>query len=186
MTRWLIAAVIFVPAALHAEPAQYVAAGMSFGASEPIYDGYTVMGAIDGGYRLTQTWWLHAAVADGESVDRFGTHVPNGGHNFVARGGAEARWCASVLCGFAGADLGIQRASFTDTVYMQGVQTFTDAASIITPRFGFDVGGRSLRARVEIDPDVALAITQDDSPYMNAGTGSVLGIELGAGVAYQW
>jgi hypothetical protein len=186
MKRWLIGAALCVPPALHAEPAQYVAAGVSFGASEPIYNGYTVLGAVDGGYRLSQLWWVHAAVAYGPSVDRFGAHVPNGGHDLVVRGGGEVRWCASVLCGFAGGDLGIQRGSFTDTVYMEGTQTFTDTAAIVTPRAGFDVGSERIRARVEIDADLALAITQDNSMYATPGFGRIIGVALGAGVAYQW
>jgi hypothetical protein len=191
MTRCLLFAALLTSSVLHAEPApcraaQYVAAGVSFGASEPIYDGYTVMAALDGGYRVSDTWWAHAAIATGTSVDRFGGHAPNGGHDLVARAGAEVRTCASVLCGFAGMDLGIQRGTFSDVVYMDGMKTFTDAATIATPRVGFDVGGRTLRARVEIDSDVALAVTQNNPAYATPRFGDVIGIELGAGVAYQW
>jgi hypothetical protein len=157
-----------------------------FGAAEPVYNGYNVMASVDGGYRVTEALWAHGGVGDGISVGRFGQHVPNGGRNGLVRAGVEARWCASLVCGIAGADLGVQHGTFATTVYQQGMQTYTDTALVAIPRIGFDVGGDSVRARVALEADTSLVTTQNNMDYPTPGPGKIIGIELAAGVAYLW
>ena len=62
-------------------------------------------------------------------------------------------------------------------------------ALVAIPRFGFDIGGRNLRARMGLELDVALAAERD----VNSGAGNttatspgIVGIEMNGGVAYQW
>jgi hypothetical protein len=178
------------------EPTHYVAAGLMLGAAEPVDNGYNVMGAIDGGYRVTELLWARAGIGYGTSVERFGQHAPNGGRNGVVRGGVEARWCAGkTLCGSAGADLGVQHGTFAQTVYSPTIitgshESLTETALIIIPRVGIDFGGNSLRARLAVEADTALverSTTTIDmgTPMTDSQTG-VIGIELAAGVAYQW
>ena len=185
----LVAALLAAPVA-HAEPTQWVAASLMFGAAEPVSDGYNAMAGVDAGYRLTDLVWAHAGVAYGPSIDRFGQHVPNGGRNGLVRGGAVARWCAgTVVCGEAGVDLGVQHGTWSGTVYsptaINGTvdEVDTDTALVAIPRIGLDVGGESLRARLGLEADAALAAT---STGMTTRAQGIIGIELAAGVAYQW
>lgn len=177
------------------EPEKYVAVSMMFGAAEPVYNGYNVMAAVDGGYRITELLWARAGVGYGTSIDRFGQHVPNGGRNELVRGGVEARWCAgTILCGIAGADLGLQHGTFTDRVYsatvIDGVvESTTDNAFVVIPRIGFDVGGDRIRARIAIEAETALVEHGTTTTNMVTTTQSqtgVIGVELAAGVAFQW
>jgi hypothetical protein len=187
--RSLAIASLLVASAAHAEPTQWVAASVMFGAAEPVVDGYNAMAAVDGGYRLTELLWAHAGVAYGTSIDRFGQHVPNGGRNSLVRGGAAARWCAgSAVCGEAGVDLGVQHGTWSGTVYSPTViggvtEVDTDTALVAIPRIGLDVGGDTLRARLGLEADAALA---SSSSGMSTAAHGIVGIELVAGVAYQW
>jgi hypothetical protein len=57
------------------------------------------------------------------------------------------------------------------------------------PRFGLDVGGGSLRARIGIEIDYALVASQTRQSYsggMSRVSPGLVGLELGAGIAYQW
>ena len=177
------------------EPTRSVAASLMFGAAEPVYDGYNVMLAVDGGLRMTDLLWARAGLGYGTSVDRFGQHVPNGGRNGLARAGLEARWCAGViLCGLAGADLGVQHGAWAGRVYsptvIDGVvESTTDNALVVIPRIGIDLGGDTLRARLVVEADTALvehATTTTDMTTTTRSQRGIIGVELAAGVAYQW
>jgi hypothetical protein len=187
--RSLAIAALLAGSTAHAEPSQWVAASVMFGAAEPVANGYNALAAIDAGYRLTALLWAHAGIAYGPSIDRFGQHVPNGGRNGLVRGGVEARWCAgTILCGTAGLDLGIQHGTWSGTAYSPTVlggvdEVDTDTALVAIPHVGLDVGGDTLRARVGLEADAALAAAS--SGIMTDAHG-IVGIELAAGVAYQW
>ena len=198
MNHLALVAAMLTPSVVRAgpvEPENYLAVSMMFGAAEPVYDGYNVMAAVDGGYRITELWWARAGVGYGTSVDRFGQHVPNGGRNGLVRGGVEARWCAAAfLCGIAGADLGVQHGTWSGRVYSPTVtdgviESTTETAFVVVPRIGLDVGGDRVRARIAIEADTALvehATTTTDMMTSSQPRTGVIGIELAAGVAFQW
>jgi len=183
MYRLPFVTILIASSAASAEPDHYVAGGVMFGAAEPVYDGYNVMAAADAGYRLTPLLWAHAGAAYGPSIDRFGAHQPNGGHNELARGGIEVRWCASIVCGIAGADLGVQHGSWTTTQYQVGMETLSDTALVAIPRVGFDVGGDALRLRATFEADTSL-VSDETTDEPNGKR--IFGFELAAGVAYLW
>jgi hypothetical protein len=177
------------------EPSHYAGGSLMFGASEPVDNGYNVMLAGDAGYRLTGLLWARGGLGYGTSIDRFGQHVPNGGRNAVARAGLEARWCAgSILCGLAGADLGVQHGTWNDSAYNEVTfkdipRSTTETALVAIPRVGVDFGGTSLRMRVALEADTAIVGRATATTAMASSTTSetgLIGIELAAGVAYQW
>ena len=57
------------------------------------------------------------------------------------------------------------------------------------PRIGIDLGGDTLRARLVVEADTALvehATTTTDMTTTTRSQRGIIGVELAAGVAYQW
>jgi hypothetical protein len=127
--------------------------------------------AIDGGYRLGPTWWIHGDLSvvgrTGYGTTQNMTIIMPSADAYEARLGPEARGCRSdVLCGFAGVDIGYR------TGRLQGL--------VVASRLGLDIGGR-----VRFRPGIELAIggpvnTEEGPPIPNLSLG------VTAAVAYQW
>lgn len=171
-------------ATAEAKPSRYVQAGLMVGAATPVV-APNLMAAIDGGFRLSDgPVWLHTALSWGATGDDQGP-----GSNLQLRAGIEGRtcWWHDRTCTVGGIDAGYQRGRWSDRddpTHNESVN-----ALVAIPRFGFDIGGRNLRARVGMELDVALAAQRN----VNSGAGTtsdtspgIVGIELNTGVAYQW
>ena len=167
-----------------AKPSRYVQAGLMVGAATPVV-APNLMAAVDGGFRLSDgPVWLHTALSWGSTGDDQGP-----GSNLQLRAGIEGRtcWWHDRTCTVGGVDAGYQRGRWSD----RNDPTHNESinALVAIPRFGFDFGGRHLRARAGLELDVALLAQRD----VNSGAGNtsasapgIVGIELNTGVAYQW
>lgn len=167
-----------------AQPSRYVQAGVMVGAAAPVI-APNLMAAFDLGVRLTDgPIWLHTAVTWGSSGDDQGP-----GSNLQLRAGIEGRacWWRDRTCTVGGIDAGYQHGSWSDRndpTHNESIDAF-----VAIPRFGFDLGGRTLRARIGLELDVAMAAQRElGSPTGNTSETSpgIIGIEANAGVAYQW
>jgi hypothetical protein len=191
----VIAALVLASSAAFAEPTKYIQGGMLFGAAEPVI-GWNVMATVDGGYRFSDALWAHVELGYGPTVANLGNHGANGGTNGEVRAGVEARWCAHrMVCGIAGVDLGVQRGTWSTTMYsatvIDGVlESLTSEALVAIPRAGLDLGGDTFRVRLVLEADTAVidrttTTTEMASPTSESRTG-IIGVELAMGVAYQW
>jgi hypothetical protein len=166
------------------QPARYVQAGLMTGAAAPVV-ALNVMGAVEAGQRLADSnAWLHAAVAYGQSGDDQGP-----GSNFQLRAGIEGRTCGweGHVCGVGGLDIGYQAGRWSDRD--DATRRESVDALVAVPRIGLDAGGRNVRFRVGFEVDCGLAAQRErQSVSSNTGDASpgIVGIELGAGVGYQW
>ena len=130
--------------------------------------------SIDGGYHLSDGWWLHAELAGGARV---GYGAINQGPQLVApqrfvgdlRAGIEWRACG-VVCGMLGVDAGYRVGHDLDGV-------------MVAPRAGLDLGTAHLRFRPGLDLPVYWPHKNADSdvPFVPA-----VGLGLDLRVAYQW
>jgi len=189
-----LAALIAAPAAASPlangehESETYVGGLVSLGGAEPI-DGYTVMASAEGGHQLAGPWWLHAAAGYGPSIDRFGGHDLTASTTICAQAGAELRTCTrhgAAVCLIGGADAGVQYAAYPTSLYPSGdAVTYHDVALVIVPRIGLDAGGEHVRVRLAVGTAVTVA-RHEDAMQFGPTTGHVEGIDLAAGVAYQW
>jgi hypothetical protein len=187
---WVKATVLLLvvaPAIAAADPPEslhYVEGGALFGAAQPVI-GWNVMATAAVGTRVEGPWWLRGSFGYGRTIDNLGGHGPNGGTHLVARGGAEGRWCESArewLCGIAGVDLGVQHGTWSHTSYPMPDPVLDSATSlVIVPRVGVDTGSPTLRARFDLEADVALA--GSDTAM---GDRRTAGVELGLGMVYAW
>jgi hypothetical protein len=195
--RALALCVLVAAPAARAEPTSYVEGGLMFGAAEPVI-GWNIMPTIDGGYRLGDVLWLHGGVGFGGTIDNLGSHAPNSGSNGLVRGGIETRWCGGphhLLCAAGGLDLGASHGTWAPTASMAyshaygPVDSMTSTALLAIPRAGFDIGGDSVRARIGVEADLAVlerTTSQLAGAEMTESRPGFVGIELAAGVAYQW
>jgi hypothetical protein len=173
-----------VVAVVPGSPGRYLQAGGMIGAAAPVV-GLNLMAAFDGGLRLGDGGaWVHAAVSYGALGDDQGP-----GSNGQLRGGIEGRACVwnGAACGVDGIDIGYQRGRWADRD--DPSHNESSDALVAIPRLGLDVGGESLRARIGIEIDYAVIARQErQSP--SGGTSHVsprlVGVELGAGIGYQW
>ena len=68
-------------------------------------------------------------------------------------------------------------------------ESTTETALVVIPRVGIDLGGDAIRVRLALEADTALVEHATTTTGMTTTTGSqrgVIGVELAAGVAYQW
>ncbi len=105
-------------------------------------------GAVDGGYALGyHHLWLHGRLATGAAGRDIGGY---GGEMIQARLGIEARGCVvSVVCAFAGADVGVTRYQMAD--YTNPIMRVDHTDVGVFARAGLDIGSRSFRVRPELD-----------------------------------
>ena len=163
-----------------AEPTQYVQVDAMIGGATPVV-GPNLLGAVEGGYRLTSVWWVHGEVGGGPAADDQGK-----GTNAQLRGGIEARSCtrSNVLCGMLGLDLGAFRGTWSSSD--ASGETEHVVSLVAVPRVGIDFGGSHVRGRAGIELDEALAGDHMSSFAPTTMTNGTIGLELAAGVAYQW
>jgi hypothetical protein len=166
--------VMAVAGQARAEPAPraYVELGAAIGAG--YHDGgYSYVELqVDGGYRLSRSWWLHARLGYG----RFGTILPlNDTYLYEAleeaRVGVEARTCAWLdrICFVGGLDVGVRR---DDSPPAQSSFLF----GIVVLRLGLDVGWPHVRIRPTLEVELG---SQPDFPLFRGGAATL-------GVAYTW
>ena len=155
------------------------------GVATPVV-GLNLMAAFDGGLRLRDSdAWLHAAVSYSGVGDDQGP-----GSNGQLRAGFEGRACVwnGAACGLDGIDVGYQRGRWADRE--DASHNESSDALVAIPRFGLDLGGKNLRARIGIEIDWAIvawrARQSATGGKSDVSPGSLVGVELGAGVAYQW
>ncbi len=179
MTK-LVLALLAIASAAHADPTRYLETDVMIGGATPVV-GPNILGAVSGGYLLRPNLWGHAEVAAGPAADDQGT-----GSNWQARAGLEARACTAsgVACALAGLDAGVLHGQWTRQDMPDEYERVT--AAVLVPRLGFDLGGRSLRARVELEIDEAIAGSHVTSFMPPTTPGGTIGVELAAGAAYQW
>lgn len=171
--RIAIAVTLAVPAVVHAAPTKpegYVSAGVAVGADSEVDWIYT-SAAIDAGYRLDDTWWLHGNLS---RVGRTGfgttndiTLVSPRREWDAIRIGVETQRCTTdgALCGFVGADAGVRIGPLDGW--------------LVVPRAGLDVGGQ-LRLRAGVELLVGKAHDPEgDAPFD-------LGLGLTIAAVYQW
>jgi hypothetical protein len=165
-------------------PTRYVQAGGMVGVAAPVV-GLNLMAAFDGGVRLGgSNAWLHAAGSYGSLGDDQGP-----GSNGQLRAGIEGRAClwSGAACGVDGVDVGYQRGRWADRD--DPSHNESSDALVAIPRFGLDLGGTNLRARIGIEIDYAIVARQERQSLSGATSdvsARLVGLELGAGVAYQW
>ena len=183
-SRSLSAAETAADAASPRLASRYAQAGFLFGGAAPVA-ALNVMAAFDGGLRLRDSGaWLHAAVSYGAGGDDQGP-----GSNGQLRAGIEGRTCVwnGVVCGVDGIDVGYQRGRWSDRD--DPARRESSDALVAIPRFGLDLGGKTIRARLGIEVDCALVAQHER--YSPSGDTSVnspglVGLEANAGIAYQW
>jgi hypothetical protein len=171
-------------ATAEAKPSRYVQAGLMVGAATPVV-APNLMAAVDGGFRLGGgPAWLHTALSWGSTGDDQGP-----GSNLQLRAGIEGRtcWWHDRTCTVGGIDAGYQRGRWSD----RNDPTHNESvnALVAIPRLGVDLGGRHLRARMGLELDVALAAERNVNPSTGNRSDTspgIVGIEMNAGVAYQW
>jgi hypothetical protein len=175
----IVTSLLATTAIAHAEPTRYVQTDLMIGGAAPVA-GPNLLGAVEGGYQLTPGLWGHGELSAGPAGDDQGS-----GSNSQARAGVEGRACfdGRVLCGVLGGDLGVQHGTWTRS---DGMENEHVTALVLVPRIGVDAGGRNLRARLGIELDEALYGRHQMSYAPTIDVKGTMGLELAAGVAYQW
>ena len=174
-----VASLVATTGVARAEPTQYLQVDAMIGGSSPV-DGPNLLGAVEGGYRLTSQLWAHGEIAGGPAGDDQGS-----GTNTQLRGGIEARSCteSNGACVLFGLDLGGFRGTWAS---QDATSTEHVVALMAVPRFGVDLGGSHLRGRAAIELDEAIAGHHMTSFAPTTTTSGTLGAELVVGIAYQW
>jgi hypothetical protein len=175
----VLASLVATTAAAHADPTGYVETDVMLGGASPVI-GPNMLGSVAGGRQLAPGVWAHGQLTAGPAADDQGS-----GKNLQARAGVEGHACvqSAILCGVMGADLGVQHGTWTRQDGMESEQL---TALVIVPHVGLDVGGRNLRARLGLELDEALLGRHQTSYAPTTDVSGTIGVELAAGVAYQW
>lgn len=165
--------------AAHAEATHYVEADAMIGGATPVA-GPNLLGAVSVGYQFSPSVWAHGEVSAGAAADDQGS-----GSNQQVRGGVETRACSSggAACFMVGIDVGVLHGQWRshDDASSERV-----TAGVAVPRFGIDVGGSTVRARLGLEVDEAFAGTHASSFAASTTASGTVGVELSAGVAYLW
>lgn len=164
------------PLELHApgdQPDGYIAGGL-------IWDdiqGFQSRGAIiDAGQRLGRLPWFVRGTFEAGAVAR--SDEPGHGVFTELRGGLEARSCQSggMLCGSAGADVGVRRGYFDHVLYAQNGSRseFTESLDSIVavPRLTIDAGGR-IRFRGVLELPIRMRTSGDAADAGTSARGAV-------------
>ena len=154
----------------------YVSVGAAVGVDAAMDWLYTGL-ALEGGSRLSSTWWLHGGVSIASRTG-WGTpsHMtvvsPTQIDSYGVRVGPEARrcWQGGAVCAVAGVDVG-----------MRAIERYHKLSGLVlVHRIGLDLGSANLRFR----PMVELALGPTDSSEGPPVPDPAIGLTMS--FAYQW